>query len=255
MPEFKIGEDITATLSHYADGDVGTLEFRLVDLETGDPAVDWASTGIAQTTDALDGPPWVYEATRSSTGLLAGVYQAQWQLPTAGPWVDDDEITLSAVVYGWAPPDVSDLSALIFARVTGEFGALQEWTTTTRPTIAQAQTKIAMAMGLIGAQLPAELGARFHSAARAIVVLTAAILTEPGYWPEDLEDFRSAVEEWRKERDAALKGLLSAIKADDEQDATETAAAAGNSAFNPACPVDPCGDFAWRSPLGPIEIA
>ena len=69
---------------------------------------------------------------------------------------------------------------------------------------------------MIAAQLPAGLGARYFASAQAIVILQAAILTEPGYWPEDLEDYRAAVEIWQKERDAALKGLLATIKRDDD---------------------------------------
>ncbi len=96
MPAFIIGQDITFTLSHYADGDAAFLEARLVDLATGDPAIDWLSTGIEQTTATGDGPPYVYEATRASGALPAGLYQAQWRRPAddGGPWIDDDEITL-----------------------------------------------------------------------------------------------------------------------------------------------------------------
>ncbi len=124
MPAFTIGEDITATLSHYADGDVGDLEFRLVDLGTGDPVIDWATTGIVQTSDPDEGPDWIYTATRDSDAIvaywvalyageddpnalgraaaLAGVYQAQWQLPpSAGPWSDtDDPFTLTEAFTG-----------------------------------------------------------------------------------------------------------------------------------------------------------
>lgn len=216
MPSFTLGDDITATLSHFANGAVGELEFRLVDLATGDPVIDWADTAITQETAPGDGPPWVYESTRSSVGLTAGTLQAQWRTSTAGPWIDDDEIVLSGAVASWDPPPVDDLSALIFARVTGEFGPLEVWTDTTRPTRAQGQAKIVMAQGLIAGQLPADLAVRYHAGARAIVVLQAAILTEPGYWPEDLEDYRAAVEIWQKERDAALKGLLATIKRDDD---------------------------------------
>lgn len=260
-------DSIVATLSHFADGD--DLDFRLVDLASGDPAIDWASTGIVQTTVSGDGPPWVYAATRNVDDLPSGTYQAQWKTATAGPWIDDDEITLPAspagpwvdedeilvgTIWGWDPPPVDDLSALIFARVTGEYGPLEVWTATTRPTRVQAQTKINMAMGLIGAQLPTVLDTRYHAAARALVILTAAILTEPGYWPEDLKDYRDAVEEWRKERDAALKGLLARIKADDEDDAIGETRDAGVSAFNPPCTTDLCGDFVWCNLLPPVEL-
>jgi hypothetical protein len=212
MPAFTIGEQITSTLSHYADSAVGDLEYRLVDLDTGDPATDWTTAGIVQTTETGDGPPWVYESSTSSGALPTGLYQPQWRiLPDGGPWIDDDEIILSVSTTSWDPPEPDDLAALMFARVTGEFGAAQNFTTTSRPTIAQAQTKIAMAMGLIAAQVGFDLDAKYHPAARAIVILQAALLTEPGYWPEDLKDYRSAQDEWRLERDAALKGLRAAL--------------------------------------------
>ena len=47
----------------------------------------------------------------------------------------------------WDPPSVDALSALMFARVTGEFGPLKVWTDSTRPTRAQGQAKIDMAQG------------------------------------------------------------------------------------------------------------
>lgn len=154
----------------------------------------------------------------------------------------------------WDPPSVDALSALMFARVTGEFGPLEVWTDHSRPTRDQGQAKIDMAQGLIAAQLPAALGARYFASAQAIVILQAAILTEPGYWPEDLEDYRAAVEIWQKERDAALKGLLARIKRDEEDEVSAGTRDAGASAFNPPDPSDACGDFMWRNPLPPVEV-
>jgi hypothetical protein len=246
MPAFTIGEQITSTLTHYEDGDTGDLEYRLVDLLTGDPAVyldsvgepvgevDWSDAAIVQTTATGDGPPWVYLATRLSTvaggSLPAGTYQAQWRLPAAGPWIDDDEIVLAITAASWTAPTIDDLAALMFARVTGEFGPLQTFTTTSRPTAEQAQVKIDMAMGLIAPQVGFTLDSRYHQAARAIVILQAALLTEPGYWPEDLKDYRSAQEEWRLERDAALKALLLAIAKDDRD-----GDGGGATVVNPYC--------------------
>lgn len=102
MPSFTIGQPIVATLSHFEDDAVGDLEFRLVDLETGDPAVDWDDADIEQTTESGEGPPWVYEASRATDALPAGVdrYQAQWRTASAGPWIDDDEITLVTAPHG-----------------------------------------------------------------------------------------------------------------------------------------------------------
>ncbi len=116
----------------------------------------------------------------------------------------------------WDAPTPDDLAALMFARVTGEFGAMQTFTATSRPTEEQALRKIVMAMGIITPQVGFDLAAKYHDTARAIVVLTAALLMEPGYWPEDLKDYGDATEEWRKERDAALEGLLAAIKKEED---------------------------------------
>lgn len=101
MPSFTIGQPIVVTDAHYADADA-TLEARLVDLTTGDPVFDWTTDNIEQTTASEDGPNWTYAATWSSVGLEAGAdrYQAQWRTASAGPWVDDDEITLIASPHG-----------------------------------------------------------------------------------------------------------------------------------------------------------
>lgn len=198
-PEYRVGVLAESVLENAPDGLSLTAQLQ----DNGEPVQTIPTEAI--TFNESYAAAWTPEA--------AGRYTFAWfdGATEIGSEVIEVFAADAVTVSLWDPPSIDDLAALMFARVTGEFGPLQTFTASSRPTATQARTQIAMAVDLIAPQVGFLLDTRFHRAARSIVVLTAAILTEPGYFPEDLGDYRSAVEEWRKERDTALAALKVAI--------------------------------------------
>lgn len=201
--------------------DIADPEYRVGVLAKSDLN---APDGLSLTAQLLDnGEP--VQSIPTEAIVFDESWEASWTPEVAGrytfAWFDGateigseviEVVAADAVtVIAWDPPSIDDLARRMFARVTGEFGGIPTFTTASRPTAEQARGQITDAVDLIAPQVGFLLDTRFHRAVRVIVVLQAAILTEPGYWPEDLGDYRSAVEEWRKERDTALAALKIAI--------------------------------------------
>lgn len=124
-----------------------------------------------------------------------------------------ETITYGSWTYGsqqWAPT-TTDVASLMFARVAGEFGGMEDFTATSRPTKEQVAIKIGQAVSMVAVRVGFSLDVQFHEAARFLTVLYVALFTEAGFWPEDLKDYRSAQEVWQKLYDDGMETLLSAI--------------------------------------------
>lgn len=125
-----------------------------------------------------------------------------------------ETITYGSWTYGsqqWAPT-TADVASLMFARVAGEFGGMEDFTTTSRPTKEQVAIKIGQAVSMVAVRVGFALDAQFHEAARFLAVLYTATLLEPGFWPDDVKDYRSAWEEWKQLYDDGLAALLKGIE-------------------------------------------
>jgi hypothetical protein len=64
---------------------------------------------------------------------------------------------------------------------------------------------------MVGARVGFNLDARFHGSARFLSTLYAALILEPGYWPEQQQPDKSAWEQWKLLYDDGMKALLPAI--------------------------------------------
>jgi len=122
-------------------------------------------------------------------------------------------------------PTVEQVARWIRARTKDDNGnEIGTFDDTTRPTDVQVEEQIDVSATLIGTRLPSldKLSAETLEAVAAVVSLDAACAIEKGYWPEQVQDNRSAYEFLKTERDEELAAL--------EEAANEDAAGGGDSA-------------------------
>jgi hypothetical protein len=166
---------------------------------------------VAPITDADGDPLDGYTATFDADALTLPV-QLEWLQLLNGQQIRVGlDILTGSVLASWEAPHIDELAALTFARVTGEYGQAQTFTAESRPTAEQATTKLAQAHSMVAMRVGFDLDEQFHEAARFLTVLYAALLLEPGYWPEDSQGDRNAWDEWKALYDEGIEALLEAI--------------------------------------------
>jgi hypothetical protein len=200
------GLPFTATLGPYL---TGRAAFLTIEVLEQDGSVVLGASGVGISEQA----PESYTAERI-VGFAADNLIVRWA--DDGETLGEDTLTVTAledIVPGteWAAPVVDELASLMFARVTGEFGQAQTFTDESRPTAGQATTKLAQAYGMVAPRVGFILDERFHDSARFLTVLYAALLLEPGYWPEDMQGDASAWDSWKTLYDEGMAALLEAI--------------------------------------------
>jgi hypothetical protein len=109
-------------------------------------------------------------------------------------------------------PTVADVGALMFARAHGEYTTLETFTADTKPTAGQVTAMIDRAADLVSAQIGVTVHEELRPAAKTLVTLMAALLIEPGHFPEQARPERSAWEQWRELYQDGIKALVEAIQ-------------------------------------------
>jgi hypothetical protein len=104
-------------------------------------------------------------------------------------------------------PTPENVAALLRARTKDTGGReLGEWTSETRPTLAQVQETLSLASAIVVARTGEPVSSCAGSFAIA-VVFEAACIIEKSYFPEQVESGRSQYDQLRAEADAVLEGV------------------------------------------------
>lgn len=124
----------------------------------------------------------------------------------------------------FAAPVADDVAALLRSRTKdGNGNELGTFTDATRPSLEAVEALIATAYGDVAAQTGANLSGRNAVAARSMIALRAAMLTELSYFPEQVRGDRSAYEQYARMYGEGMTALLEAVA-----DAGEGAGAASS---------------------------
>jgi hypothetical protein len=135
-------------------------------------------------------------------------------------------------------PDVDAVAAYIRARTktqggaeAGTFNPAAWWDDNsgrgTRPTAEQVETLITLATGKVSNIIGADVLPEHQDAARDVVALRAAMLTELDYWPEQVNTGRSTYPQLKELWDEAWADLLSSMGIDTDDGGGAVAAGAG----------------------------
>jgi hypothetical protein len=101
----------------------------------------------------------------------------------------------------------ANVAALLRARTKDAGGnELGQWTTETRPTLAQVTEALTLATGIVEARVGTPVDACL-SAFHVAVCFEAACMIEKSYFPEQVESGRSHYDQLRAEADALLDGV------------------------------------------------
>lgn len=166
---------------------------------------DGISIVVAPTTTGITEPtPGSYAAML--TVETPGTYLIRWVTPTATAEEALIVSTVSAI-----RPTVPEVAALVRTRTSGPGGnEASSFTTTTRPTIIEADALIDQALEAILTQLPTVIGTRFYAQTRHMVSLYAAILIEGSYFREQLD--AGAVELYMRLLEMGMASLRAAVE-------------------------------------------
>lgn len=167
---------------------------------------------LAITPDPTPETPNVVSVTVTTATLQSGWFRFQWDVAAGNPSLFTDPIlSPGGAGEGWAP-SASDVAALMFGRVTGEYAStIANFTASTRPTLDQVTLMLGLAVDHLTPRVGFDLDVRFTPNARYLATLYTALLLEPGYWSEQQRPDKSAWEQWKILYDDGLEGLLRAI--------------------------------------------
>jgi hypothetical protein len=142
---------------------------------------------------------------------------------------------LSTVV---ATPET--VAAILRARTKDSSGQeIGQWTTETRPTLAQVNETIAIAQTVVAAHVGDPVTACQDKFAIA-VCFEAACIIEKSYWPEQIESARSQYDQLRAETDALVLGVK-----DCQEGNLPDGAEASWRVYDVCTPYDPCNTGGW----------
>lgn len=121
-------------------------------------------------------------------------------------------------------PDISEVGSIIRARTKDHFGnELGTFTADTRPTDTEVQLLINKAYAEVVAHSDDDLPPKSYPAARSLIALKAAMLTELSYWPDQIPLNQSPYVQLRQQYEGAdgkggdLAGLLVSINRENEE--------------------------------------
>lgn len=115
-------------------------------------------------------------------------------------------------------PTADDVAVLERARTRTDAGELGEFTSQTRPTLAQVNGTIKQAGEHVAAILGPTVPVAAAGMARGLVSLFSAMLIELTYFPEQVNTNRSPYAQWRELFDLQLPHILSAVEEATEGD-------------------------------------
>lgn len=116
---------------------------------------------------------------------------------------------------GALKPTVLDVANLLRARLTDQGGGSNaSFTPDTRPTDSQVQGLIDMASSEVLIGLPITVDTRLYPMTKAMTALSAAILVETSYFPEQVAQGASPVEVFQTRMLAGLAKLVAASQED-----------------------------------------
>lgn len=183
--------------------------------ESADGLTGWTQIDEqALTPDPTPATPNAVNVTVTTAQFAAAWFRFRFDVTPSSPStytaaIRSPEVTLSVT---WAP-STSDVAALMFSRVTGEYAEqLAEFTDSTRPTLGQVAGMIDAAVGQVASSVGITVDAQLVPSARFLATLYTALLLEPSYWQEQQQPDKAAWEQWHTLYDDGLKALLRAIE-------------------------------------------
>jgi hypothetical protein len=249
MVTARSGQPFEATLEGVATGLVGDVALTVDDAQ-GDAVIARSADDIVELSDASDDPGrGVYRATRTAPTLDDGsgpvTHTLVWDLGDP----DDAETTYTEDLTVWvAPtfaflPSVAEVAALIRARLTSEHGAdLGGFTNATSPTQTQVQDFIYQAAGRVAVAVGTTMAdPNLLAAARALVVVRAAMMAELSLSLDRLDSDRAIYDRLKTEWDEGKAELIEAVAESGVGGGGESVAGGGplpTGCFPPA-PCDP----------------
>lgn len=194
MARYDIG-DIALVTATFTDEtgtfqDPDTLKLRVLSpagenlyAYPADPLIEKIDTGRYFASFALDEAGrwvWRWEATGDYASAQGGELDVQSD-PFGDPFMD-------------RLPTVDAVAALLRARTKDDLGNEGEFTGRTRPTYEEVQTLIGMARDdvVVEVGVEADVPERWRSSVRTLITLRAAMLVELTYFPEQIENNKSA---------------------------------------------------------------
>lgn len=216
------GLPFEATTSAAPTGLTGTMGVRIIDLPAGTAVLARTTAGISEQ------PPGsgIYSVALTAPSA-AGSYLVVWDTGGVSPVFASEELrvatSITAVpVPADIRPTVTEVSLLERTRTVGEHSGglggdtsasdVTVFDATSRPTAAETEQVIDLAMGLILGRLPVSLPVGFYGAIRTYVALQAAILIETSFFRESLDE--GTVDAYTAMLTAGLPRLSDLIDAD-----------------------------------------
>lgn len=191
-----LGQPITASLVDQPPGLVG-LGARIEVPVTHAIVSAWQPATLA-------GALWTVEL---ESPLTAGDYQFVWRTSDPEPPAFEAFVPLtvvpSAVVAGGTAsveditPTVDDVGALLHARTLANGAEVGTFTVDTRPTAAQVERLIALAVSDLAGRIGAGVPAAYAGDAKELAALQAATLVEASFFPAQLDTDRSAYRQYQ----------------------------------------------------------
>lgn len=174
----------------FPTGLVGTITVQVYD-----PSTDPATTILAPTTAGITEPaPETYRVLLTVTA--PGTFRVRWE---GGDLVAEEDLVVTdgpPMTVADARPTVAEIAALERARtyVGGELAGT--FNDDTRPTAADVEELIDMAVGDVAARAGVTLRPGLWAEARRLAAVQAAALIESSFFPEQIDSDQSAFRQY-----------------------------------------------------------